>query len=63
MSLSEKAASHQISLARPERAPVAIALPLAVVCVALVLVLVLVSGILWPVTVDTSTVETFLVGP
>jgi hypothetical protein len=62
MSLSEKAISHQISLARSERPPMAIAFPLALVCVALVLILV--SAIFSPIGLDApGAAESFLVGP
>jgi hypothetical protein len=61
MSLSEKAASNDISLARSHHAPARFAFPLVLVCVALALILV--SVIFPPVAVDAPSAESFLVGP
>jgi hypothetical protein len=61
MSLSEKAASNDIPLARSRYASAGLVFPLALVCAALVIILV--SAMVSPEAFDAPAAEAFLVGP
>lgn len=61
MSLSEKAAANDVSLARSNHPSASFAFPLVLVCIALALILA--SAVFSPITLEAPGAESLLIGP